>query len=66
MKPYKWIISQKYIDMVKRYDKTKDFAEKIQKKHKFVEWIIDNYIKLTDAELEYLQQSICYVESINN
>ncbi|MBR5748354.1 MAG: hypothetical protein IKY01_06155 [Prevotella sp.] len=51
--------------MVKRYDNTKDLADKIQKKHKFVEWISGNHNMLTDAELEYLQKAICYVEDIN-
>lgn len=62
---HKWKIRQKYIDMVKRYDNTKDLADKIQKKHKFVEWISGNHNMLTDAELEYLQKAICYVEDIN-
>ncbi|MBO7538149.1 MAG: hypothetical protein J6T44_02570 [Prevotella sp.] len=51
--------------MVKRYDNTKDLAEKIQKKYKFIEWINGNHNMLTDAELEYLQKAICYVEDIN-
>ncbi len=51
--------------MVKRYESTKDLAVKIQRKHMFIEWIIGNYNMLTDAELEYLQKSICYVEDIN-
>ena len=62
---HKWKIRQKYIDMVKRYDNTKDLAEKIQKKYKFIEWINGNHNMLTDAELEYLQKAICYVEDIN-
>lgn len=65
MKPPKGIIRQKYIDMVKRYENTKDLAQKIQKKYKFVDWIINAKFSLTDAELEYLQQSICYVEDVN-
>ena len=65
MKQPQWIIRQKYIDMVKRYESTKDLAMKIQMKHMFVEWIIGNHNMLTDAELEYLQKSICYVEDIN-
>ncbi len=65
MLPNKWKIRQKYIDMVKRYDNTKDLAEKIQKKYKFIEWINGNHNMLTDAELEYLQKAICYVEDIN-
>ena len=65
MKPLKGIIRQKYIDMVKRYENTKELAQKIQKKYKFIEWIINAKFSLTDAELEYLQQSICYVEDVN-
>jgi hypothetical protein len=65
MKPSKGIIRQRYIDMVKRYENTKDLAKKIQKKYKFIDWIINAKFSLTDAELEYLQQSICYVEDVN-
>ncbi len=65
MKPSKGIIRQKYIDMVKRYEKTKDLAKKIQMKYEFMDWIINARFSLTDAELEYLQQSICYVEDVN-
>ena len=59
-----WTIRQKYIDMVRRYESTKDLAKKIQMKYKFVEWISGNHNMLTDAELEYLQKAICYVEDI--
>ena len=65
MKPPKGIIRQKYIDMVKRYENTKDLAHKIQKKYMFIDWITNVKFSLTDAELEYLQQSICYVEDVN-
>ncbi len=51
--------------MVKRYENTKDLAKKIQMKYKFMDWIINAKFSLTDAELEYLQQSICYVEDVN-
>ena len=51
--------------MVKRYENTKDLAKKIQKKYKFIDWIINAKFSLTDAELEYLQQSICYVEDVD-
>lgn len=64
MRPQKWRIRQKYIDMVKRYENTKDLAKKIQMKYKFIEWISVNHNQLTEAELEYLQESICYVEDI--
>lgn len=60
----KWEIRQKYIEMVKRYDNTKDLAKKTQMKYKFIEWICEYRNKLTEAELEYLQKSICYVEDI--
>lgn len=66
MKPHKGIIRKKYIDMVKRYENTKDLAQKIQKKYMFIDWIINAKSSLTDAELEYLQQSICYVEDVND
>lgn len=66
MKPPKGIIRKKYIDMVKRYENTKDLAQKIQKKYMFIDWIINAKFSLTDAELEYLQQSICYVEDVND
>lgn len=65
MTSQKWIIRQKYIDMVKRYENTKDLAKKIQMKYMFIEWINCNHNMLTDAELEYLQKSICFVEDIN-
>lgn len=65
MMPQKWMIQPKYIEMVKRYENTKDLAKKIQMKYKFIEWISGNHNMLTDAELEYLQKSICYVEDIN-
>ena len=65
MKPSKGIIRQEYIDMVKRYESIKDLAKKIQMKYKFMDWIINARFSLTDAELEYLQQSICYVEDVN-
>lgn len=65
MRQPQWIITQKYIDMVKRYENTKDLAKKIQMKHLFIEWINGNHNTLTDAELEYLQKSICYVEDVN-
>lgn len=66
MKSPKGIIRKKYIDMVKRYENTKDLAQKIQKKYMFIDWIINAKFSLTDAELEYLQQSICYVEDVND
>jgi hypothetical protein len=62
---HKWEIRQKYIDMVRRYENTKDLAHKTQMKYKFIEWINGYHNMLTDAELEYLQKSICYVEDIN-
>lgn len=65
MTTQKWEIRQKYLDMVKRYDSTKDLAIRTQMKYKFIEWISGNHNMLTDAELEYLQKSICYVEDIN-
>ena len=65
MMPQKWIIRPKYIEMVKRYENVKDLAKKIQMKYKYIEWISGNHNILTDAELEYLQKSICYVEDIN-
>ena len=65
MKPPEGIIRKKYIDMVKRYENTKDLAQKIQKKYMFIDWIINAKFSLTDAELEYLQESICYVEDVN-
>ena len=65
MTPQKWMIRPKYIEMVKRFENTKDLAKKIQMKYMFIEWIKGNRNMLTDAELEYLQKSICYVEDIN-
>lgn len=64
MTPPKWKIRQKYIDMVRRYKNTEDLAKKIQMKHLFIEWINGNHNMLTNAELEFLQKSICYVEDI--
>ena len=65
MTPQKWMIRPKYIEMVKRFENTKDLAKKIQMKYMFIEWIKGSHNMLTDAELEYLQKSICYVEDIN-
>ena len=65
MIPPKWKIRQKYIDLIKRYENTKDLVKKIQMKYLFIEWINGSHNMLTDAELEYLQKSICYVEDIN-
>ena len=60
----KWKIRPKYKNMVKRYENEKDLARKIEMKHKFIHWITGNYISLTDAEIEYLQESICKVEDL--
>ena len=43
MTPYNWEIRQKYIDMVRRYDNTKDLAQKTQMKYKFIQKKIINY-----------------------
>ena len=60
----KWKIRPQYISMVKRYENEKDAVKKIEMKHKFVSWISANHNSLTDAEIEYLQASICPVEDI--
>jgi hypothetical protein len=60
-----WIIRPRYVEMVKRFEDTKDLAKKIQMKYMFIEWLKGYHNMLTDAELEYLQKSICYVEDIN-
>lgn len=60
----KWKIRPQYISMVKRYENEKDAVKKIEMKHKFIEWISGNSSSLTDAEIEYLQLSICQVEDI--
>lgn len=65
MMQQKWMIRPKYIEMVKRYENVKDLAKKIQMKYMFIKWLKGNHNMLTDAELEYLQKSICYVEDIN-
>jgi hypothetical protein len=54
-------IDQKYVDLVKRYEKDKNPKTKIQKKHKFIHWIKLYQSELTDAEIEYLQEGICKV-----
>lgn len=54
-------IRKKYIDMVSRYKETKGQIDKIQKKYKFMAWFSSHRDNLTDAEKEYLQESICYV-----
>jgi hypothetical protein len=59
-----WEIRPKYISMVKRYQSEIDVAKKIEMKHKFISWISANHNSLTDAEIEYLQASICPVEDI--
>lgn len=58
------VIRQKYIDLAKRYTDEKDLAKKIEKKHKFIHWITCNNSTLTDAEIEFLQESICKVEDL--
>ena len=60
----RWKIRPQYISMVKRYENEKDTAKKIEMKHKFIEWITENSSILSDAELEYLQASICPVEDL--
>ena len=64
MKTEPWKIRPQYISMVNRYDEEKNLANKIEMKHKFVDWIKEHHTDLTDAELEYLQASICMVEDI--
>ena len=59
-----WEIRPQYISMVKRYQSELDVAKKIEMKHKFISWISANHNGLTDAEIEYLQASICPVEDI--
>ena len=59
-----WEIRPQYISMVKRYQSELDVAKKIEMKHKFISWISANHNSLTDAEIEYLQASICPVEDI--
>lgn len=56
-----WEIRSKYIGMVNRYENEKNLAKKIAMKYKFIAWFRDYEYRLTDAEQEYLQQSICYV-----
>ena len=58
----KWEIRPKYISMVNRYDMEKNAAKKIAMKYKFIDWFNGNSHLLSDAEQEYLQQSICYIE----
>ena len=60
-----WEIREKYIEMVNRYEDEKNFAKKIQMKHKFIDWMITNYNSLTEAEIEYLEKSISFVEDIH-
>ena len=58
----KWVIRPKYISMVNRYDTEKNAARKTSMKYRFKEWFINNSSLLTEAEQEYLQKSICYIE----
>lgn len=58
------MIRQKYIDFLKRYESEKNPAQKVLKKHLFIDWITDHHGELTAAELEYLQAGICRVEDI--
>ena len=58
------MIRPQYKEMVKRYENEKDLAKKIEMKYKFVEWLYDNTSSLTDAEIEYLQASICRVADL--
>lgn len=57
-----YLIRQKYIDMVERYQSMSNKMTKIQSKYKFVSWFKTHHYLLTDAEREYLQESITYVE----
>lgn len=60
-----WNIRQKYIDMVERYNAEKNSsATKTMMKYKFRDWIIENQCMLTEAEREYLQQNIMFVEDL--
>ena len=60
----KWEIRPEYISMVNDYETENDLVKKIQAKYKFIEWLRENYSSLTDAEIEYLQEGICFVEDI--
>lgn len=60
----KWEIRPECINMVMDYENEKDLAKKVQTKYKFIEWMRENYHKLTDAEIEYLQKGICFVEEL--
>ena len=64
MKTESWRIRPQYISMVMRYKEEKDLAQKIEMKHKYIDWITTHHNELTDAEIEYLQASICVVEDI--
>ena len=59
-----WEIRPQYISMVKRYENEKNTIKKIEMKHKFISWISGNHSQLSDAEIEYLQTSICPVEDL--
>ena len=58
-------IDPKYVELVKRYEKDKNPLTKIQKKHKFIQWIKIYQSELTDAEIEYLQECICKVNLLD-
>ena len=59
-----WKIQQKYIDMVERYNAEKNSAIQTMMKYKFRDWIIEKQYKLTEAEKEYLQKNIMFVEDL--
>lgn len=61
-----WEIDKKYLDMADRYVREKDTALKIQMKYRFVQWMKENSCELTDAERDYLEATICYVEDLHD
>ena len=62
MMPQEYEIRPQYRNLVKKYENEKDLATKIEMKHKFIHWIKYYNSELTNAEIEYLQASICRVE----
>lgn len=61
----RWDIRAKYIEMVHRYESEKNIVVKLQMKYKFIDWMRCNYTQLTEAEVEYLEKSITYVDEIH-
>ncbi len=61
-----WQIDKKYKDLVNRYKNETNTARKIEMKYKYIEWMKVYSCELTEAEIEFLEKEIAYVEDLHN